>query len=412
MVQELIQTVKATTGSAELLPGSGARRADPQRRRRGAAGQPGARKPRAPCRGHAAAADRRRAGAAGAGAVCRAKCGRSRRSTTRWRSFRVTLRSSSAPAAGPTSSVWWAARLAAEQTQPCRRRVAAAEGSRLRGHAGHGPSGIPSAAGEGQDGPDRVGGGHRRRDHRRRAVVVVAGACSPGVRLRTPLHGRRLAEQPARGATRSGRHRRPRRPLPAKPVTRWRRDARPRRMRPPAPQVRQPRLDTGRGASASASGATGRTLAAGSRRRRRPLGRELACRVSPVAGAGRDARRQAIDRGEDGGGASAKSASRLRRRRPAAAAVPPRLRRPRRSWFRPRLNRCLCRSLWSRRRRPLGPGGRRGDRSVHRGRLHGDAGRDRASRVAEGTAARRAARTRSAPSISSWTSRAMCCTSS
>ena len=98
--------------------------------------------------------------------------------------------------------------LAAEQTQPRRGRVAAAEGSRVRGHAGHGSSGVPPAAEEGQDGPDRVGGGHRRRRSlaricgcgsrrvvtRRPPPPAVAASCSGS----PPRHPSRKAPQPRR----------------------------------------------------------------------------------------------------------------------------------------------------------------------------------------------------------------------
>ena len=349
VVQELIQTVKATTGSAELLPDLGHVALIPNGDVVAMPGQPGARKPRAPCRGHAAAAARGRAGASRAGAVCRAECGRSRRSTTRWRSFRGISRSSSAPAAGRMSSAWSAVRLAAEQTSRAdeelqRLKERASEATQVMAAAG-----IPSGAAEGQDGPDRPGCGHRSRDHWRRVVVVVAGPRISGARLRRRCsEAGRLPEPPLRLNP-------PPHPLP-RALRRGRRH--PPRDRSGGERVARRRrwnsgFDTWRGAAhaiVSDVGA-GRTLAAGSRQRCRPLGRELLVRVSLVAGARGEHDANGIDRGEDGRGAPAKP-----RPRPApkkAVALPQRPRRwrlrlPSRSWFRPRQNPCRCRSLSSR----------------------------------------------------------------
>ena len=93
--------------------------------------------------------------------------------------------------------------LAAEEIEPCRRRVAAAEGSRERGHGGDGSAGVASRAAEGEDGPDCPGCGRRSRDPRRRVVVVVAGPRKSSPRLRR-WRGGHGGASPAGGTRPSG----------------------------------------------------------------------------------------------------------------------------------------------------------------------------------------------------------------
>ena len=266
MVQELIQTVKATTGSAELLPDLEHVALIPNGDVVAMPGSPEPAHPGAACRGDAEAADRRRAGAAGAGAVRRAETWPSRRSTTRWRSFRVISRSSSAPAAGRTSSVWWVA-----PWRPSRRSRADEELQRLKDRASEvtqvmAPPEFLQQQKKAQDGPDRVGGGHRRRHHRRWCCGCGRRRALPRrpppqprrqVPLRQPLPPSRTRPAAAVSRREAGG------PQPA----RRRRLSRRRRLAPAAcshGNRRRRRCPP----HTSAGSATGRSLAVGPRRRR------------------------------------------------------------------------------------------------------------------------------------------------
>ncbi len=184
MVQELIQTVKATTGSAELLPDLGHVALIPNG---DVVAIPGSPEPANPVR-HAAVMLQLLIEGVPAPPELEQFVARNVAQPPQYDTvaeFSRNLAFFERPGRRSDVERLVGRALGGRADQPRRRGVAAAEGARLRSHAGHGPAGIPSRAAEGQDGPDCAGCGHRRRDHWRRAVVVVAGPRISGARLRS-----------------------------------------------------------------------------------------------------------------------------------------------------------------------------------------------------------------------------------
>ncbi len=183
VVQELIQTVKATTGTAELLPDLEHVALIPNG---DVVALPGSPQPAVPVR-HAAVLlqllDRWRPGAAGTGAVHRPQ----HRRAAAVRHRRGVLAQPRVLRAAGTPLRRRASRLACRgrgADQPRRRGTAAPEGARGGSHAGGHAAGLPAADDEeGEDRSDRRGRGGRRGGRRGSLVAVAAGECSPVARL-------------------------------------------------------------------------------------------------------------------------------------------------------------------------------------------------------------------------------------